>query len=172
MGVDRGVLIKGGDPFDGAVTAELLAGVLKSIPFDVLLFGKQAIDSDSCQVPARIAHLLGLPRATVVTRMEFAEKKILCRRQIEGGEEVLELPLPCIVACTKGVHEPRFPSLKGIMAAKKKPVQVIEAPKLESRLEVVKMEPPPERPPGRIIGQGVEAVPELIRLLREEAKVL
>lgn len=172
MGVDRGILIKGGSPFDGAAVAELLAGVLKTIKFDLVLFGKQAIDSDSCQVPSFVAHHLGLPRANVVQRMELAERKVICRRQIEGGEEVIEMPLPCIVSCTKGMNEPRYPSLKGIMAAKKKPVQVVEAAKVEPRMEVVRMEPPPERPPGRIVGQGVEAVPELVRLLREEAKVI
>lgn len=172
MGVDRGVLVKGGDPFDGAATAEILAGVLKTMKFDLLLFGKQAIDSDSCQVPSLVAHHLGLPRANVVTKMELVENKIVCRRQIEGGEELIELPMPCLVAHTKGTHEPRYPSLKGIMAAKKKPLQVVEAPKVEGRMEVVKMEPPPERPTGRVIGRGVEAVPELVRLLREEAKVI
>jgi electron transfer flavoprotein beta subunit len=172
MGLDRGILVKGGDPFDGAATAEILAGVLKEQKFDLLLFGKQAIDSDSGQVPPMVAHRLGLPRALVVTRFDYADKRVVCRRQIEGGEEVVALPLPCLVAMTKGPNEPRYPSLKGIMAAKKKPVQVLEAPPVAPRLEVVKLEPPPERPPGRVIGQGVDAVPELVRLLREEAKVL
>ncbi len=172
MGVDRGILIKGGDSLDGAATAEILAGVLKTVKFDLLFFGKQAIDSDSCQVPSYVACRLGLPRVNVVTRLELVEKKIVCRRQIEGGEEVYELPIPGVIACTKGANEPRYPSLKGIMAAKKKPVQILEAPKVDARLEVLKMEPPSERPPGRIVGQGVEAVPELVRLLREEAKVI
>ena len=172
MGLDRGVLIKGGTPFDSAATAEILATVIKTIPFDLILFGKQSIDSDAYAVPSMVAHHLGLPRANVVTKMEIQDKKVICRRQIEGGEEVMELPMPCLISAQKGLNEPRFPSLKGIMAAKKKPIEVKEAPAVEARLEIVKMELPPDRPAGRIVGQGVDAVPELIRLLREEAKVL
>jgi electron transfer flavoprotein beta subunit len=71
MGVDRGILVKGGDPFDGAATAEILASVLRNQKFDLLFFGKQAIDSDSCQVPSFVAHRLGLPRANVVTKLEL-----------------------------------------------------------------------------------------------------
>lgn len=172
MGVDRGILVKGGSMFDGAVTAELLAGVLKNVKADLTLFGKQAVDSDSYQVPSLVAHHLGLPRANVVTKLEIQGTKAVCRRQIEGNEELLELSTPCIVSCQKGLNEPRYPSLKGIMAAKKKPLEVLEAPPIEARIEILKMEPPPPRPPGRIVGKGREAVPELVRLLREEAKVI
>lgn len=172
MGIDRGVLIRGGSPFDGAATAEILAEVLKELNGDLILFGKQAIDSDSGGVPAMVAHRLGMPRAMVVTKIEREEGKLVCHRQIEGGEEIMELPLPCIVSTQKGLNEPRYPSLKGIMSAKKKTIEKREAPAVEARLEVVRMTPPPERPAGRIVGEGVEAVPELIRALQEEAKVI
>ncbi len=172
MGIDRGILIQGGNPFDVAGTAEILAGVLKELNGDLILFGKQAIDSDAGAVPAMIAHRLGLPRASVVTKIELGEGKLTCHRQIEGGEEIMELSMPCILSAQKGMNEPRYPSLKGIMAAKKKPVEKREAPEVQPHLEVVKMTPPPERPPGRIVGEGVDAVPELIRVLQEEAKVI
>lgn len=172
MGVDKGVLITGGDPFDCAATAEILAATLKELTFDLVLFGKQAIDGDSYQVPAMVAHRLGLPRANVVNKVEVGDGKVTVHRQIEGAEEVMELPMPCILAAQKGLNEPRFPSLKGIMAAKKKPLEKKEAPSVAARIEVVKMEPPPERPAGRIVGEGKAAVAELLKLLREEAKVL
>ncbi len=175
MGLDRGVLLKGGPNFDSHPVAEILAGQLRKMAFDLVLFGKQAIDDDAFQVPTIVAHQLGLPRVNVATALEVADGKARCRRQIEGGEEVLELALPCVVSVQKGIngiHDPRYPSLPGIMAATKKPVEVVAAPAAEARLEVAKMELPPERPAGRIVGKGVEAVPELVRLLKEEAKVL
>ena len=119
-----------------------------------------------------VAHRLGIPRASVVTKVELSEGKLVCHRQIEGGEEIMELPLPCILSAQKGMNEPRYPSLKGIMAAKKKSIEKREAPSVEAHLEVVRMTPPPERPAGRIVGEGVDAVPELIRALQEEAKVI
>jgi len=172
MGVDRGILVKGGSTFDGALNAEILAGVLKPLGAKIILFGKQAVDSDSCQVPTLVAEKLQLPRANVVVKMELQGDKVVCRRQIEGAEEVVEMSTPCVVSAQKGLNEPRYASLKGIMAAKKKPIETREAGAAEARLEVVKLESPPPRPSGRIVGKGKEAVPELVRLLREEAKVL
>jgi electron transfer flavoprotein beta subunit len=172
MGLDRGILVKGGSTFDGAANAEILAAVLKTIPHDIVLFGKQAIDSDSSQVPSLVAHHLGLPRVNIVTKLEVAGGKVLARRQIEGGEEAVELPIPCVVSAQKGLNAPRLPSMKSILAAKKKTIEVRDAPAAAPRIEILKMEPPPARPAGRIVGQGKEAVRELVRLLREEAKVL
>lgn len=175
MGLDRGILVKGGPAFDSFPVARLLADALRRVPFDLVLFGRQAIDDDAFQVPTLVAHLLGLPRVNVCTAIEVADGKARCRRHVEGGEEVIEVALPCAISVQKGVNginEPRYPSMPGIMAAKKKPVEVIAATPAEPCLEIVKLELPPERPPGRIVGKGVEAVPELVRLLREEAKVL
>jgi electron transfer flavoprotein beta subunit len=172
MGVDRGILVKGGSTFDGAVNAEILAGVLKPLGATIIFFGKQSVDSDSCQVPTLVAERLGLPRANVVVKLELQDNKVTCRRQIEGAEEVVEMATPCVVSAQKGLNEPRYASLKGIMAAKKKPIETKDAPAVEARIEVLKMEPPAARPSGRIVGKGKEAVPELVRLLREEAKVL
>jgi electron transfer flavoprotein beta subunit len=172
LGADRGILVKGGSTFDGAATAEILAGVLKPLGAKIILFGKQAVDSDSCQVPTLVAERLGLPRANIVVKLELQGDKVTCRRQIEGAEEVVEMATPCVVSAQKGLNEPRFASLKGIMAAKKKPIEVKDAPAVEARLEVVKMDPPPPRPAGRIVGKGKEAAAELVRLLRDEAKVL
>jgi electron transfer flavoprotein beta subunit len=175
IGIDRGILIKGGGNFDASATARILASVLKDRKFDVLFFGKQAIDDDAFQVPTIVAHLLGLPRVNVCTSFEIEGTKATCRRQIEGGEETIEVTLPCVISVQKGVngiHDKRYPSMKGIMAAKSKPVEMIPAPPFEPTIEIVKLEMPPERLPGKIVGKGGDAVAELVRLLREEAKVL
>ena len=168
IGLDKGVLIKGGGNFDSWATAQVLASVLKTRKFDVLFFGKQAIDSDAFQVPTMVAHLLGLPRVNVCTSFEVDGAKAKCTRQIVSSP-------PCVISVQKGVngiHDKRFPSMKGIMAAKTKPIESVAAPAVEPAMEVVKLEMPPERPPGKIVGKGVDAVPELVRLLKEEAKVL
>lgn len=172
MGADKGVLIKCNVNFDGYPTASILAEVLKSIPHDIIFFGKQAVDDDSLQVPSIVAHLLNLPIATVVTKLQIDEKKVRANRQIEGGEEIIEFELPAIITAQKGLNEPRYPSLKGIMSARKKPVDVKEVASIDRKVEIIKMEYPPERPPGKIVGKGIEAVPELVKLLREEAKII
>ncbi len=172
LGIDKAVLIKGGSAFDGAANAEILASVLKTMPHDLILFGKQAIDSDSYAVPAYVAHHLGLPRVNVVTKLDVVEKSIVARRQIEGGEEVVQLAMPCIVSTQKGLNTPRLPKMQNIAAAKKKTIEVRAAPSVAARIDILKMELPPERPAARIVGQGTSAVKELVRLLREEAKVL
>lgn len=175
IGIDKAVLIKGGSNFDGWTVAQALAGALKGKSFDLILFGKSAIDDDGYQVAAMTARLLGLPRATSATSLELEGGKAKLRRQAEGGEELLELSLPACVSVQKGIngiHEKRFPSLKNIMAAKSKPVEQVAAAPSEPTLELLKLELPAERPPGRIVGQGAAAVPELVRLLKEEAKVL
>ncbi len=175
LGADKAVLIKGGTNFDGYAVAQLLAAQLKTMTFDIALFGKQATDDDGHCVPTIVAYLLGLPRVNVCVGLEVDGKVARCRRQIEGGEEVVEIPLPCVISAQKGLNgipEARLPSIKGIMAAKKKPTEQKAAGAFETTLDVVKLEPPPDRPPGRIVGQGKDAVKELVRLLREEAKVL
>jgi electron transfer flavoprotein beta subunit len=173
MGADRGVLVKCDINFDGYPTALILAQVLRGIHFDILFFGKQAIDDDGCQVPSILAHMLNLPRVTVVNKIEYGGDKIRAYRETEIGKEVYELRLPCIVTAQKGLNEPRYPTLKGIMGAKRKPIDssAYTSP-IERKIEVIRMELPPKRPAGRIVGDSVQAVEELVRLLREEAKVL
>lgn len=180
MGLDQGVVLQGGIPFDGFSVARALADEIRNHNPDLILFGKQAIDEDSLQVPSMVAELLGLARVNVVTKLEVGDDGVTAHRQIEGGMEVVELKFPCVVSCQRGLNEPRYPSLRGIMAAKKKPLEVKQIETPPSGVEVLGMEPPPPRPPGRIIadvrGKGEEeirkACAELVRLLREEVKVL
>jgi electron transfer flavoprotein beta subunit len=172
MGADRAILLKGQPTLDGLATARALAAELKELGADLVLLGMKGVDHDQQQVGPMLAELLDLPCVTVAAAIEIEGGSVVAHREVEGGVEVVEAALPAVVSITKGSYEPRYPSLKGIMAAKKKPLEEKDAQLGESRIEVRELSAPPERPAGRIVGQGVDAVPELIRVLREEAKVL
>ncbi len=172
MGADQGVLLKGKPSVDGLGTAEKLAAAIAGRDHDLVLFGKQAIDDDNLQVPSMVAELLGVPGATVVVELKVEGGKVTARREIEGGHEVVEFELPGVIAAQKGLNEPRYPSLKGIMQAKKKPLEELDVGDAESRLEIIEVMNPPVRAAGVIVGEGADAVPELVRRLREEAKVI
>jgi electron transfer flavoprotein beta subunit len=173
MGADRGVLLQtDAIPADGFEIAKALAAALKDGGWDLILFGKMAIDDYNHQVGPMVAELLGLPCVTAVAHLEIDGAKGVAEREIEGGIEVVEFPLPAVLTADKGLNEPRYPALKGIMAAKKKLLETKPVQLGAGALEVVSLSLPPDRKEGRIVGEGPAAVPELIRLLREEAKVL
>ena len=173
MGADRAVHLKADVAvFDGLAVAKALAAELKGGGYDLILFGKHAFDSSAGVVGTATAELLGLPCVTAVSKLDIAPGKGSARREIEGAGEMVEFPLPAVVTIDEGVARPRYPSLKGIMAAKKKPLETKPAQLGAPRVAVKSMELPADRPPGRIIGQGSAAVPELVRLLQTEAKVL
>lgn len=187
MGVDQTIHLA--DPtfegLDSQGIARVLAKAIAKMPFDLILCGKQAVDVDSAQVGPALAEILGLPQIGVVAKMEFYESWQVLRahRQIEGASEIIESPLPCVVTAQKGLNEPRYPSLKGILAAKKKEIPEWGSSQLQSgeggielspsRVRVIALKNPPLRNPGRILaGEAQDQVKELIRLLREEAKVI
>jgi electron transfer flavoprotein beta subunit len=172
MGADQAVLLKGQPTVDGLATAKAIAAELKGSAPDLVLLGMKAVDDDQQQVGPMLAELLGLPCITAASDIAIENGAVVCHREIEGGIEVVEAPLPAVVTLTKGEHEPRYPSLKGIMAARKKPLEEKDAQLAAGRITLTALTPPPERPAGRIVGQGADAVPELVRLLHEEAKVL
>jgi electron transfer flavoprotein beta subunit len=173
MGADRGVLLQADRiPADGLVVARALAAELKDGAYDLILFGKLAIDDYNHQVGPMVAELLGLPCVTSVTHLELADGKGVAEREIEGAVEVCEFPLPAVLTVDKGLNEPRYPALKGIMAAKKKQMDVKPTASAVGAMEIVALKLPTERKEGKIVGEGAAAVPELVRLLREEAKVL
>ncbi len=173
MGADRGVLLKADRvPADGLAIAEALAAELAGGGYDVVFFGKKAIDSDAQTVGPMVAELLGLPCVTGVSKLEIAGGKGTAHRAIEGAVEVVEFPLPAVLTVDEGLNKERLPSLKGIMAAKKKPLDVKAAQLGESCVVMQAMALPPERGAGKIVGEGAAAVPELVRLLKTEAKVL
>ncbi len=174
MGGDKGMLIKSDAVGDSLTVASSIAAALKDTGADIIFFGKQSIDYDSAATGTMVAEMLGLPSATVVVKLDLdpGARKITCEREIEGGRETVELTLPCVITAQKGLNDPRYPSLKGIMAAKSKPIQEIAAGPVEAFTEVVAMRKPPAKQPGRILGSDKSAVPELVRLLHEEAKVI
>lgn len=173
MGANKAIHIKTDTiPADPMVTAKALADVLKAGNYDIILLGKQAIDDDHAQMASLLSELTGIPAMTVVTKLEVSGGKVKGDRQIEGGFEKLEADLPVIVSAQRGLNEPRYATLKGIMAAKRIPIEEVTPSLDEEQLEIVEFNYPPEKPAGKIVGEGPDAVPELLRLLREEAKVL
>ena len=173
MGADRAVHLKcDAVPYDGLAVAKALAAELKGGGFDLVLFGKHAFDTSAGVVGTATAELLGIPCVTAASKLEIANGRGTARRELEGLAEIVEFPLPAAVTIDEGIARPRYPSLKGIMAAKKKPLEIKPAQLGQTRVTVKAMQLPPDRPPGRIIGEGVAAVPELVRLLQTEAKVL
>jgi electron transfer flavoprotein beta subunit len=173
MGAERAVHLKTDSvPYDGLAVAKALAAELKGGGFDLVLFGKHAFDTSSGVVGTATAELMGIPCVTAASALEISGGTGTARRELEGAAEKVEFALPAAITIDEGIARPRYPSLKNIMAAKKKPLEVKPAQLGEVRVTVKSMALPPERPAGRIIGEGVAAVPELIRLLQTEAKVL
>lgn len=172
MGVDKAVLLKDESVRDSFGVARGLADYLKEISPDVIFFGKQSVDYDDGAVGVMVAEMLGLPSVSVVVKLEITGGRAVAEREIEGGREVLETTLPAVFTAQKGLNEPRYPSLKGIMAAKSKPIEERPLTPFAAKAGLVQMQKPPSKPAGRIIGTDASAVPELVRLLHEEAKVL
>lgn len=173
MGADQAVLLKvEQDLEDPRQAATVLAGWLKEQSPDLVLCGKQGVDYDHAAVPGMLAEGLELPAATAICALERVEGGFRVEREIEGGRERLRLPVPCVISCDKGLNEPRYASLKGIMAAKKKPLEIVDATAATAGQRTLSLAAPPARPAGRVIGEGAAAAGELLRLLKEEAKVL
>lgn len=172
MGVDEAVLLKDDSVRDSFGVARGLADYLKEISPDIVFFGKQSVDYDDGAIGVMVAEMMGLPSVSVVVKLEVAGGKAVAEREIEGGREILETTLPAVFTAQKGLNEPRYPSLKGIMAAKSKPIEERALTPLAAKAALVQMQKPPAKPAGRIIGTDASVVPELVRLLHEEAKVI
>ncbi len=184
MGADEAVLVKDDAPesYDGLRTARIIArAVERKFPeFDIALFGKQGVGADNSQVPAMVAEMLGLPQANVVTKLDIEDGKGTAVREIEGAAEKVVFSLPAVVSAQKGLNEPRYETLKGIMAAKKKEIPIVtleelglEAEELRSSVVITQLDLPPQRQTGKILqGEPAETARELVRLLHSEAKVI
>ena len=183
MGADDAVHVNDGAYYDKAdpyATAQVLAAAIKGLTFDAVFLGKQAIDDDCGQVPAMLGELLGLPVVTQVIKLDVAadKKSATVTREIEGGQVVLDVPLPAVLSAQKGLNEPRYASLPGIMKAKKKPVDVKNAGGLgvsTGPMTVVKeMSLPPARQAGKIItGDDAKVkAAALAKALHEEVKII
>jgi len=184
MGADEAVLIKddAGETFDGLRTAKIIAQVLKTkyTEFDLLLFGKQSVGADNAQVPSMVAAILDLPQVNVITKLEVEGNTASAHREIEGAGEKVNFSLPAVISAQKGLNEPRYETLKGIMAAKRKEIPVLtleelgfQPDDLEVKIELTKMESPPVRGAGKIIeDEPGEAAKKLVEFLRQDAKVI
>jgi electron transfer flavoprotein beta subunit len=172
MGADRGVLLKDENPRDSFGIAKALAEEIKAQECELVFCGKQSVDYDNSITGQLIAEMIDYSCATVVVDLKIDDRKITAEREIEGGREIVETELPAVITAQKGLNEPRYASLKGIMAAKKKTIDEKPAADSENLTEVLKMHLPPPKQAGRILGTDSSAVPELVKLLRDEAKVL
>jgi electron transfer flavoprotein beta subunit len=173
MGAARAVQLKADDvPVDGMVVARALAAELEGGGYDLILFGRMATDTASGTVGPMVAELLGLPCVTAISHLEIADGQGTARRDLEGASETVRFPLPAVLTIDEGIARPRLATLKGIMAAKKKPLETKAAVLGEARVTVEAMALPPERSGPQFVGEGAEGVPELVRRLRTEAKVL
>jgi len=180
MGAEKGIHISE-DTFDDDCAyskASALAAAIKEIPHDIILCGQRAIDDDEGQVGPILAELLGIPQVTLVTSLTVDGNTARAVKAIEGAQVTIESSLPCVITAQKGLNEPRYASLPGIMKAKKKPVDVKDAASLgitaDAKIKIFRLTPPPERAPGKIIegDDPAKKAQELVTLLREEAKVI
>jgi len=184
MGADEAVLIKEDTPelYDGLRTAKIIAHAMKTkfSDYNLLLFGKQSVGADNAQVPVMVAGLLGLPQINVVTKLEIEGNMAVAHREIEGAYEKVRAPLPAVISAHKGLNEPRYETLKGIMMAKRKEIPVftiqdlgLDEGVLISQLELVMLESPPARQAGTVIKDEPEAAAKrMVEFLRNEAKVV
>ena len=182
MGADSAILVSDPslDKADSYVIGSVLAQVCRNLNPDLILFGKHAIGVDNGQVPAVVAERLNFPQSSVVTKLDVQDKTFRAERDIEGASEIVEGTLPAVITAQKGLNVPRYASLKGIMAAKKKQIAVqtlaslgLSEEDLKPRISIEQITMPPSRPPGKVLkGDVTEVVPELVKLLHEEAKII
>jgi len=181
-GATKALHLKGDAEADSLGIAKVLAAAIKQLPFDLIFLGKQGVGTDNSLVGPMLAELLDLPQANVVTHFELKDGKAIAHREIEGAEEVLETSLPAVITAQKGLNEPRYASLKGIMAAKKIPIETKSIADLGlsddqifgKRVRVVALELPAEKKAGRKI-EGKDpaaAAKEILRYVRDEAKAI
>jgi electron transfer flavoprotein beta subunit len=167
---------------DSLGIAKVLAAAIKTVPHDVVFLGKQGVGTDNALVGPMIAEILGYPQVNVVTHLEVADGKLTAHREIEGAEEILECATPAVVTAQKGLNDPRYASLKGIMAAKKIAIDtksiadlgLDESDIFNQRVVTASLELPPEKSGGRKIdgADPAAAAQEIVKYIREEAKAL
>jgi len=173
MGADKAIRIKtDANPNDPTVLADALAVELQKGNYDLILLGKQAIDDDHAQIPALLGEKLGIPSVSVVVKLDVEADKLTAEREIDGAHEIIECSLPAIISAQRGLNEPRYASLKGIMKAKKIQIEEVDGALNADQLQVVEFNYPPQKSAGKIVGDSADAVPELLHLLHDEAKVI
>jgi electron transfer flavoprotein beta subunit len=178
LGADSGTHVKA-PGIDARAAAHCAAAVLQATPSDLVLCGRQAIDDDQWFFPGAVAELLNLPHVTAVSALTLAadRKSATCKRRVDGAELTVQVQLPAVISCDKGLNEPRAASLKGRLDAKKKTAEVKTPAELGVKdtpaMAVAQFLPPPQKSPGKVLTSApADAAKELVRLLRDEAKVI
>jgi electron transfer flavoprotein beta subunit len=183
MGADKAVLINTEDDIENGdqfTTSKILAEYLKDKEADLIIGGNVAIDNASGQVGPRVAELLNIPYVTTITKLEIDGTNVTVTRDVEGDSEIIETSLPLLVTAQQGLNEPRYPSLPGIMKAKKKPLEELELDDLdldeddvEAKTKTIEIYLPPKKEAGKVLaGDLNDQVKELVQLLHTEAKVI
>jgi electron transfer flavoprotein beta subunit len=173
-GADKAVILKdeAWGERDARSVAKTLAAKVGELGGELVFCGRVATDRDNAAVGPMLATYLGWACVTDVVEVELAEGGGTAKRETEAGVETVQFSLPAVITCDKGLNEPRYAGLKGIMAAKKKPIDESDAAAEANQARVLSLELPPPRKEGRIVGEGAEAVPALMEALRNEAQVL
>lgn len=174
IGADRGVLLLAGeeewDPQGtaGAILAAIEAERADGGDFDLIVFGNESADAGNYQVGIRVAHALGLPVATGLKGLSVEDGRVRCEQEVTGGRDVYELPLPAVVTVLEGINLPRYPSVPAKLRARSKPIATSTPKRPEPMLEKLRLVlPPGERKQAEVLGNGPEAAPAVVELIRE-----
>ena len=169
MGIGSAVLLEtDGSDWAPEATAAAIADFARGEDYDLLLFGNESADNGNYQVPVRVAHALGLPVVTGIKRLAVADGAVEAAREAGGGWEIFEPALPAVVSVKEGINLPRFPSLKGRLAAKKAEIRRVPVAAAPSRLEKLRLVvPQDERKQATVLGEGAAAAPRVVEVLRE-----
>jgi electron transfer flavoprotein beta subunit len=169
LGGDEAIRVNA-DSHDSFYIASQIAEVAKQGGYDLIFTGKETIDYNGSSIGGMVAELLDLPYISLATKFELGGSKATVIREIEGGEEVCEVNLPAVVSCQKGVAEQRIPNMRGIMAARTKPLKAVEPIPVDALTSIASFELPPAKAGVKLVSP--DNVEELVRLLKEEAKVI
>ena len=172
LGADSAVLLKGDGQGDAYAVAQIIAAYAKDKGFDLILCGNKGLGGDNAAMGPMLAELLGVGQANVVVKLELGEGTFSAERETDGGSELVVGALPAVITAQKGLNEPRYASLKGIMAAKKKTIEELDAAPAVAGAQVSALALPPERPAGRKLeGEPAAQAQALLQALKDEAKV-
>jgi electron transfer flavoprotein beta subunit len=169
LGGDEAIRVNA-DSVDSYFIAAQIAEVAKQGGYDLIFTGKETIDYNGSSIGGMVAELLDLPYVSLATKFELNGTTATITREIEGGEEICEVSLPVVVSCQKGVAEQRIPNMRGIMAARTKPLKVVEPAAADQLTTIKSFELPPPKAGVKLVDP--ENVDELVRLLHEEAKII
>ncbi len=172
MGCDNAVLVKGKKDQDSFSVAQDIAAVARDISPDIIIVGRQSIDYDSMQMQSLLGAMLDMPSVSVVSGLDIEGGSATCLCDIDGGKETITTTLPCVISTQKGIYEPRYPKLPQIMKAKKKPLEIRDSVSTGNRTEILSMEIPQSTRVGKVLSGSDSDIAEIVRSLREDAKVV